>query len=148
MLFDSDTELICFGGVDEIAYKFPVEKGVNMKKIFRFIILFAVCLFLVVWGGALIKNEYNTNKYQDDFKDGWKNVNMLAEPDFFKVLHIDNNYAEVYYVSKDASADILSFKHVNNVWVFDKWVATVWSKHGSASEVIWPYWWHFIYAGF
>ena len=32
---------------------------------------------------------------------------------------------------------------------YDSWEKTVWSAvGGSASGVVWPYWWHFIYGGF
>ena len=147
MLFDNDTELSCFGGVDEIAYKFLVKKGVNMKKIFRFIILFAICLFLVVWGGALIKNAVLTNKYYDDFKDCHEQLGYDVKPDYFRVFNVDGDTAEVYYVNKNVFGDFVRLKRVDDQWLVKDCYA-VWSKRGNADEVIWPYWWHFIYAGF
>ena len=43
------------------------------------------------------------------------------------------------------------FEHIyfsanNGVWQEISW-KTIWSTSGSASEVIYPYWWHFIYGG-
>ena len=35
----------------------------------------------------------------------------------------------------------------DGVWQEIAW-ETIWSTSGSASEVIYPYWWHFIYGGF
>ena len=64
-------------------------------------------------------------------------------------MNYSDEYAEVYYVSKHrAGGNIVSFIKENNEWKFNKWEQTVWSSTGSASDVIWPYWWHFIYGGF
>lgn len=43
--------------------------------------------------------------------------------------------------------NVLSFEKVDNNWKETNW-DTIWSASGSASDVIWPYWWHFIYGGF
>lgn len=73
---------------------------------------------------------------------------MLGDMEYFKVLECSDNSAKVYYVSKNMSgADVLTFAKINGKWTETRW-NTIWSTTGSASEVIWPYWWHFIYGGF
>ena len=72
---------------------------------------------------------------------------MLGEMEYFKVLSCKDNTAEVYYVSKGMTdANVLTFKNNNGVWQ-EISCNTIWSTTGSASEVIYPYWWHFIYGG-
>ena len=119
-----------------------------MKKI-SIAILIITILFLIIWLCSLAKCEYLTYKYYEDFEYAYTENTMLDDMEYFKVLSCDGEYAEVYYVGKDMlCADILSFKKVKDEWIYDSWVDTVWSAGGSASEVIWPYWWHFIYGGF
>lgn len=116
-----------------------------MKKFF----LIVICTFSAVWVFSLIRCEYLTNKHYDDFKYGYKENAMLGDIEYFKVLSCDGKTARVYYVGKDMSgADILKFVKDGNIWSYDSWYATVWSgTGGSASGVVWPYWWHFIYGG-
>ncbi len=117
-------------------------------KYFLKAILILIITFLVVWLFSLAKREYLTQKYYDDFEYAYIANTMLGDMEYFKVLFCDDEYAEVYYVSKDMQgANILSFTKVNDKWAYNSWVNTVWSVGGSASEVIWPYWWHFIYGG-
>ena len=73
---------------------------------------------------------------------------MLGEMQYFKVLSCDGKIADVYYAGKEMTdANILTFEHNNGNWIETEWV-TVWSTSGSASNVVYPYWWHFIYGGF
>lgn len=73
---------------------------------------------------------------------------MLGEIDYLKILDYSNRRARVYFVSKDHSmANIFNFIKENDEWIVEGWASTIWSQSGSASEVIWPYWWHFIYGG-
>ena len=117
-------------------------------RLFRNIILITLITFLIVWLSALAKCEYLTHKYHDDFKYGYVDTNMLGDMEYFKVLSCDGKYAEVYYVSENMTgANIISFVKIDDEWIYNSW-ATIWSTTGSASEVIWPYWWHFIYGGF
>ena len=112
-------------------------------------ILILIIIFLVVWIFSLIKCEYLTQKYYADFEYAYTANTMLGDMEYFKVLSCDQKYSEVYYVSKNMyCADILSFKKVEGKWTYDSWIDTVWSSQGSASDIIWPYWWHFIYGGF
>lgn len=104
--------------------------------------------FLLVWGASLGKCEILTLMHGDEFSELYKSNTMIGEPKYLKVLEYSDSYAEVYYVGEGNSmANILSFVRNGEQWEYDKWIDCVWSKTGSASEVIWPYWWHFIYGG-
>jgi len=117
-----------------------------------FIILIIIALFygafFFTWGTSLIKCDYLTWKYYSDFEYAYSSNTMLGDMEYFKVLECSDNSAKVYYVSKNMSgADVLTFAKINGKWTETRW-NTIWSTTGSASEVIWPYWWHFIYGGF
>ena len=121
-----------------------------MKNIFKkslLIVLIITSAFIVFWVGSLIKCEILTNKYYDDFEYASTNTTILGEIEYFKVLNCDNKKAEIYYVSKGMTGgDVLTFEKENDIWTQTNW-ETVWSTTGSASSVIYPYWWHFIYSG-
>ena len=117
------------------------------KKALLIIVIVAIMIPTAFWASALIKCEMLTQKYYDDFKQAYTQNTMLEEMEYFKVLSCDENTAEVYYVSKDMTdANVLTFKNNNGVWQQISW-ETIWSASGSASGVIYPYWWHFIYGG-
>jgi hypothetical protein len=116
--------------------------------------------------GHVIKNQYGeygrapaivhikpvedeeAQKYYDDFAFAYTQTTMLGDMEYFKVLRCDGATADVYYVGKGrTAADVLTFEKRNGNWAETSW-ETVWSTTGSASEVIYPYWWHFIYGGF
>lgn len=123
-----------------------------MKKLLKLtplcILALALAVFLFVLTGTLIKHDVLTLIYYDDFKNAHNSNTMLAgEMEYFKVLSCSDEKAEVYYVSKDMSmANVLTFEKQDGAWSEIRW-DTIWSASGSASEVIWPYWWHFIYGG-
>lgn len=72
---------------------------------------------------------------------------MLVDVEYFKVLRCNSKEAEVYYVSDGMShGDVLHFEKAEDGWKQTNW-KTVWSASGSASGVVYPYWWHFIYGG-
>ena len=52
-------------------------------------------------------------------------------------------------IKENRKGNVLTFKfnHDTDLWEELFW-STIWSTNGSASEVIYPYWWHFIYGGF
>ena len=115
-----------------------------MKKL----ICVTLAVFLVVWGAALIRCWGLTRMYYDDFENAWMQNTMLGAMGDFKVLDCDGKTAEVYYIAKDhCSGDVLRFEMQEGKWIETGW-STIWSDTGSASDVIWPYWWHFIYGGF
>ena len=119
-----------------------------MKKIIKIIFACIITGFLIIWLGTLLKCEVLTWLHYDDFAEGYKETNMLGDMEYFKVIECTDDYARVYYVDKNMmGANEIRFCKRDGQWVYDSW-ETIWSKTGSASEVIWPFWWHFIYGGF
>lgn len=119
-----------------------------MKKKYMVIGFIILLIPVVFWISSLVKCEVLTQKYYDDFALAYTQNTMLGDMEYFKVLRCDGETADVYYVSKDrAGADILAFENRSGNWVETSW-ETVWSTSGSASEVVYPYWWHFIFGGF
>lgn len=122
--------------------------GYGMKKRLLTATLILLAIPIVIWSLSLIRCEVMTQKYYDDFSQAYTQNPMLDEMEYFKVLRCDGNSADVYYVSKDmTAANVLTFENHQGTWSEVSW-RTVWSTSGSASEVIYPYWWHFIYGGF
>ena len=119
-----------------------------MKKKWLPIAVYAmIAIPVLIWILSLAKCEILTQKYHDAFAQAYTQNAMLGEMEYFKVLRCDGNTADVYYVSKGMTdANVLSFENKNGTWEETSW-RTVWSSSGSASGVIYPYWWHFIYGG-
>lgn len=125
-----------------------------MKTRIKYIISGILICLICVWVGSLIKCEVLTHKHYDEFKDAYKQNTMLSDMEYFKVINYSPyrtyDFAQVYYVSKGNTAgNVLTFKfnYDTDLWEEISW-STIWSTTGSASEVIYPYWWHFIYGGF
>ena len=119
-----------------------------MKRILGYILIAGVISFIVIWGVSLIKCEILTYRYGKEFDTIYKANTMIGEIDYLKVLDYSDTSARVYYVSINKSGgSILRFAKKDGQWTYEAWERVVWSKIGCASGVIWPYWWHFIYAG-
>ena len=119
-----------------------------MKKIIKIIFIIIIVCFFVIWGLAIAKCEILTHQHGKEFNTIYKENTMMGEIDYLKVLDYSETSARVYYVSKNKTGgDILIFSKKDGIWVYERWERTVWSKTGSASDIIWPYWWHFIYGG-
>ena len=119
-----------------------------MKKPIAAILLTVILIFSAVWLHALSECDALTEQYYDDFKDSHLQTGFHDELEYFKVLSCDGETAEVYYVAKDnANGCVLDFEKLEGEWTMTEWNC-IWSDYGSASGVIWPYWWHFIYGGF
>ena len=115
------------------------------KRVISIIIIGILVTPTIIWTSSLIKCEVLTTRYFAEFETACTQNTMLGEMEYFKVLRCDGRTAEVYYVSKDMiGADVLVFENDSGIWVETSW-RTIWSKMGSASDVIYPYWWHFIY---
>ncbi len=114
------------------------------KRIIALIVLFMVCIVFII---PLARCEFLTMMHGKQFDGKELETNMLAKSDYYKVLNYNNNQAEVYYVLKNGYGSVISFHNNDDKWEIEHW-KTIWSSTGSASGVIWPYWWHFIYGGF
>ena len=119
----------------------------KQRKGTLWILLVCLAVIVLVQSIALIKCEILTSKYFADFEVAYRNNPMLGEMESFKILNCDGQTAEVYYIeSGKTAAYVLAFEKVGSGWEETGW-RCIWSTIGSASEVIWPYWWHFIYGG-
>lgn len=119
----------------------------QVAKIVKIFFIAILSLFLIIWLAALMKCEVLTLLHREEFETIYKENTMIGNIDYLKVLEYSEQNARVYYVSQNRSAGhILCFVKQGTRWKYDYW-ETVWSATGSASEVIWPYWWHFIYGG-
>jgi hypothetical protein len=107
------------------------------KRVILFIIIIILLSIQIV---PIIKNEIITYKYGKQF-NGTQNI-MISEIAYLKVLNYSDKTAKVYYVTKEySSGNIVSFKlNDDGKWIETEW-NTIWSVAGSASEMIWPYWW-------
>lgn len=106
----------------------------------RRIILAAFLMLAIFWFSSLVKYEYLTVCYGDQFTNAYSEHTMLATPDYLKVLSYTDSSAKVYYVKRGAGGNILTFVRSDNQseWQFAEWI-TVWSETGSASDFVWPY---------
>ena len=110
----------------------------TIKRIFWFALLLVICIFITNWVIAIIKCERLTSLYGKEFIGLDRQTNMLAGANTVKVLNYTDNFARVYY--RDTfGGDILIFQKKNGKWELSVWERTVWSKHGSADDFMWPY---------
>jgi hypothetical protein len=107
-----------------------------IKKIIVFGIVISV--FIMRWVISIVKCEILTLKYKKEFIGLELQTNMLTQAKSLKVLSYSEKTATVYYRS-EGGGDILEFRKDNNVWILNRWVATVWSSSGSADGFMWPY---------
>ena len=67
-------------------------------------------------------------------------INLPIEVNYYKVLKYSETHAKIY--AKDAySGHVLEFARQDGKWDFEGW-DTIWSKTGSADDIMWPYFWH------
>ena len=107
-----------------------------MKKIITVIVSSLLLCFLLIWSIPYIWYETLTAQYGSEFMDLEKNIQMIGEADYLKVLDYSETFAREYYVS-DAGGDILTFSKVDGAWKLERngW-KTIWSKSGNADEFI------------
>lgn len=117
----------------------------HIKRIPLYAVAVIIAVFLLIWIAALIRCEVLTYKHYDEFAYAYQSNPMIGDVKYFKVLRCDGDVAEVYYVSA-GTGDVLTFIKQNETWKEVRW-ETIWSKGGSASEVIWPYWTQFFVTG-
>ena len=114
-----------------------ITRGIMVKKRIIFILIIILLSIQIV---PIIKNEISTYKYGKQF-NGIQNI-MINEIAYLKVLNYTDKTAKVYNVTKNySSGNIVTFKmNDNGEWIETEW-NTIWSATGSASEMMWPYWW-------
>lgn len=117
----------------------------HIKRIPIYLIATVITVFLIVWGAALVQCEFLTDKYYEIFDGAYQSNTMIGPVEYYKVLKCDGKTAEVYYISS-ACGNVLEFENKDGNWTETSW-KTVWSKNGSASGTVWPYWWQFFITG-
>ncbi len=132
--------------------KFDINnfKKIVFKNLPLKILLFAITLFMVCMLTEFIKNEILTFKYGGQFENLTCIKENVGSYESFKVVDYSDYEAHLYYITDykpNPVGFIISLEYYNNRWNYKREYA-VWSTMGSASETIWPYWWHFIYGGF
>ena len=117
-----------------------------MKTKIKYLIIGFILCLIITYMFSLVKCEVLTKKHYDEFKDAYKQNTMLGEMEFIKVLEYETcGISKVYYVSKGKSAgNVLTFVYDDGNWKEVSW-NTIWSNTGSADDVIYPYFWHWIY---
>ena len=114
-----------------------------------FKVLAAIVLLLVlIWLFCLACCEMMTLIFADVLMPMESCPTMLVEPEYIKVLKYGKNSAKLYYVEEGMlGGHILTLEKSEGIWTATQW-ETIWSgSGGSASSVIFPYIWHFIYGG-
>lgn len=117
-----------------------------LEMVFSIIMLMMPVGLIGTWAIPYIRNEYLTFFYGEEFigrevESGW-----FKKADTMRVIQYHQTEAKIYYVCDDyTSGNIYTFaKDGAGRWELDRW-KTVWSSSGSASEVMWPYFWHIVY---
>lgn len=107
-----------------------------MKK--RFIVgITSTIIILLILGFPYIKAEILTTRHGEEFLGLEQQTNMLEEAKYHKVISYSKDTAEVFYVTKN-SGNLIEFSLKDGKWELDEW-KTIWSKSGSASGFMWPY---------
>ena len=117
----------------------------SIKRMIFYLLGGIIGAFLLVWCAALIRCEVLTNKYYNEFEYAYNQGSMIGDVEYFKVLDCDGENAEIYFVS-DSAGWAVEFKRQDGKWKQTKW-ETVWSKSGSASGAVWPYFWQAFVTG-
>ena len=116
-----------------------------MKK-YKKLILIIACIVgsipILFWSFEIVKCEYWTDKYGEQFKYSYREYTMIDNPDYHKILEYSDTEVVVYYVKRGriGGGDTLTFTRPDKdaEWTFVRW-DTIWSNSGSASDFVWPY---------
>lgn len=104
-------------------------------KYIKYIVVFFIVLFIMIWLCSLLKCEINTYKHGKEFE----HMEQIDPGNgTIKVLDYSDDYARIYYKTFEYGI-IYKYKKYNNKWCFEEWGETVWSRRGSADGFIWPY---------
>ncbi len=117
-----------------------------MKTKIKYCVLGILIGFICVWVGSLIKCEILTHQHYNEFENVCKSD--YYEVNYFKVLEYSPyDFSQVYLVANDSKpGEVLRLKYDfdNDSWYVLDYVSG-WSKSGNADDIVYPYWWHFIY---
>lgn len=104
--------------------------------IFAFLLLVLVtCIILLPY----LRVEILTALHKQEFEMEYMQTNMVDGIEYLKVMDYSEQLSNIYYVIENHSGGVfVSFEHKNSNWVM-KNRKTVWSKSGSASDFMWPY---------
>ena len=117
------------------------------RSIFK-VLIAILLLSVLVWVFCLACCELFTAFWGEELMQMQDCPSILRSPEYIKVLTYRKDAAKVYYVEEEmAGGHVLSLEKNDGVWSLKEW-NTIWSGvGGSASDVIFPYVWHFIYGG-
>lgn len=119
----------------------------KVKKVILWFVLSCVVVFFAVWNGALLKNYILTVKYNDVLENmEFYEDQIVIEYDYERIISYSETEIKTYFV-KDMGNYFLggtvSYRRgTDGKWIFDDNVK--WSGRGTAEDVIWPYWHHYI----
>jgi len=121
------------------------------NKCIKFILLIFLGILFLIWAIPYIHNEILTKIYGNEFKDRYKEISYFSADDkveLYKVVKYSNIEAKVYFVAEGNSNGILLWyvKNPTGSWVLKEWDC-IWSDTGSASDILWPYFWYIKYGG-
>lgn len=118
----------------------------HLKRLPAYVIIFGLLAFLVVWCISMFRIESLTSEYYSDFEYSYLQNTMIDDVEYFKVMECDGITAKVYYVT-ETDGSLLYFEKTEDGWNQSRW-ETVWAENGSASGVIWPFWYQGFITGF
>jgi len=105
-------------------------------KAFKIISITLIAIIFVSWIIPFARNEILTAKHLHELE--------FEDKEYFeelKVVKYNKNTAKIYAVNNGRGAAILvTFKKIDGKYEYDHWDA-VWSKTGSADDMLWPYFW-------
>ena len=105
-------------------------------KAFKIISITLIAIIFVSWIIPFVRNEILTAKHLHELEfEGIEYYGTL------KVIKHNEKKAELYAVTNSRKAAIIiTFKKIDGKYEYDHWDA-VWSKTGSADDMLWPYFW-------
>ncbi len=108
-----------------------------MKKL-KILIL---CVILCAAAVPYLRVELLTYLHGDDFADADTMKFMISNAEYFKIYKYTKDEAKVFFVEKDKEFSVMAYfyKDENGEWAPSETWECIWSKQGSASEFIWPY---------
>lgn len=112
-----------------------------MKKI-KIIVLVILASIILFWIIALLRCEILTLRYEEQFKEAYMQTGMISSIVDMKVLDFEDESASIYYICEGGTwSSRVEFVRNASGWQMTSWDC-IWSRFGSANNVVWPYIWH------